>query len=61
MNEIEDIMFAMEQQFEESEADARQEFHSIRDEIKNKVKKTIGLHFSYDKEIDLDCLFSLPS
>jgi len=36
MNEIEDIMFAMEQQFEESEADARQEFHSIRDEIKNK-------------------------
>lgn len=37
MNEIEDIMFAMEQQFEESEADARQEFHSLRDEIKNKV------------------------
>jgi len=37
MNEIEDIMFAMEQHFEESEADARQEFHSLRDEIKNKV------------------------
>jgi len=36
MNEIEDIMFAMEQQFEEAEADARQEFHSLRDEIKNK-------------------------
>ena len=30
-------MFAMEQQFEEAEADARQEFHSLRDEIKNKV------------------------
>ena len=37
MNEIEDIMFAMEQQFEESEGEARQEFHSLRDEIKNKV------------------------
>lgn len=37
MNEIEDIMFAMEKNFEESEAEARQEFHSLRDEIKNKV------------------------
>ena len=37
MNEIEDIMFAMEQHFEESESEAKQEFHSLRDEIKNKV------------------------
>jgi hypothetical protein len=34
--EIMDIIFAMEQEFEESEAEARSEFTSLRDEIKNK-------------------------
>ena len=37
MDEIMDIIFAMEQEFEEAESEARQEFHSLRDEIKNKV------------------------
>ena len=36
MDEIMDIIFAMEQEFEESESEARQDFHSLRDEIKNK-------------------------
>jgi len=34
--EIMDIIFAMEQEFEEAETEARQEFTSLRDEIKNK-------------------------
>lgn len=34
--EIMDIIFAMEQEFEEAEAEARSEFTSLRDEIKNK-------------------------
>lgn len=37
MDEIMDIIFAMEQEFEEAETEAKQEFHSLRDEIKNKV------------------------
>ena len=36
-DEILDIMFAMEHEFEERENDAKQEFQSLRDEIKNKV------------------------
>ncbi|XP_065055423.1 dynein regulatory complex subunit 2-like [Rhopilema esculentum] len=35
-DEIMDIMFAMEHEFEERENDAKQEFQSLRDEIKNK-------------------------
>lgn len=37
MDEIMDIMFAMEHEFEEAESEARQDFHSLRDELKNKV------------------------
>ena len=36
-DEIMDIMFTMENEFEERQNDARQEFQSLRDEIKNKV------------------------
>ena len=36
-DEIMDVMFAMEQEFEERQSDAKQEFQSLRDEIKNKV------------------------
>lgn len=36
MDEIMDIMFAMEHEFEEAESEARQDFHSLRDELKNK-------------------------
>ena len=37
MSELTDIMFAMEQNFNEREGDAKSEFQSMRDEIKNKV------------------------
>ncbi|XP_002736497.1 dynein regulatory complex subunit 2-like [Saccoglossus kowalevskii] len=36
MNDLQDIMFAMDQNFSERENEARQEFQSLRDEIKNK-------------------------
>lgn len=39
MSELTDIMFAMEQNFNEREAEAKAEFQSMRDEIKNKVTK----------------------
>ena len=41
MNDIADILFAMEQNFQEKENEAKSEFQSMRDEIKNKV------HFLY--------------
>ena len=37
MNDIADILFAMEQNFQERESEAKSEFQSMRDEIKNKV------------------------
>jgi len=37
MNDIADILFAMEQNFQEKENEAKSEFHSLRDEIRNKV------------------------
>ena len=37
MHNIQDIMFAMEEEWNELENDARQDFQSLRDEIKNKV------------------------
>jgi hypothetical protein len=45
MNDIADILFAMEQNFQEREAEAKGEFQSMRDEIKNKVNmiESIGL------------------
>lgn len=36
MNDLQDILFAMEENANEREAEARQEFQSLRDEIKNK-------------------------
>ena len=41
MNDIADILFAMEQNFQERENDAKSEFQSMRDEIKNKVNLLI--------------------
>ena len=46
MNDIADILFAMEQNFQEKENEAKSEFQSMRDEIKNKV------HFLY-----IQCVF----
>lgn len=37
INELLDILFAMEQRYLEQENDAKTEFQSMRDEIKNKV------------------------
>ena len=37
MNDIADILFAMDQNFQERESEAKSEFQSMRDEIKNKV------------------------
>lgn len=41
MNDLQDIMFAMEQNFNERENEAKAEFQSMRDEIKNKVNITV--------------------
>ena len=38
MNDLQDILFAMEENAGEREGEARQEFQSLRDEIKNKVR-----------------------
>ena len=38
MNDIADILFAMDQNFQERENEAKSEFQSMRDEIKNKVR-----------------------
>ena len=51
--EIMDIIFAMEQEFEEAETEARQEFTSLRDEIKNKVGILVLLKWS--KSAPNDC------
>lgn len=37
MYDIQDIMFAMEEEWNELENEAKQDFQSLRDEIKNKV------------------------
>lgn len=37
MHDIQDIMFAMEEEWNELESEAKQDFQSLRDEIKNKV------------------------
>jgi hypothetical protein len=37
MHDIQDIMFAMEEEWNEQEMEAKQDFQSLRDEIKNKV------------------------
>ena len=40
MTDLQDIMFAMEQNVSERETDAKGEFQSMRDEIKNKARIT---------------------
>lgn len=37
MNEISDILFAMDQNFQEREREAKSDFQSLVDEIRNKV------------------------
>ena len=43
-NDIADILFAMEQNFQERENEAKSEFQSMRDEIKNKVGRVFGTY-----------------
>ena len=38
MNDLADIMFAMDQNFQDRENEAKSEYQSMRDEIKNKVR-----------------------
>jgi len=40
VHELQDIMYAMDQSFEDREIDARTEFQSLQDELKNKVKNS---------------------
>lgn len=47
MNDIADILFAMEENFQERENEARGEFQSLRDEIKNKVRNKCGKKSSF--------------
>ena len=37
MHELQDIIYAMDQNFTEQDAEAKAEFQSMRDELKNKV------------------------
>lgn len=43
MNELADIMFAMDQNFQDRENEAKSEYQSMRDEIKNKVRTKLVL------------------
>lgn len=53
MNDIADILFAMEQNFQEKENDAKAEFQSMRDEIKNKnLEDKHALRVSLEMKVD---------
>ena len=41
MRELQDIIYAMDQNFEEQDAEAKAEFQSQRDELKNKVQVSV--------------------
>lgn len=47
INDLADIMFAMDQNFQDRENDARSEYQSMRDEIKNKVCTYLHLLFHH--------------
>ncbi|KAK7505903.1 hypothetical protein BaRGS_00002625 [Batillaria attramentaria] len=53
MNDIADILFAMEQNFQERENDAKAEFQSMRDEIKNKnLEEKHALRVQLEMKVD---------
>ncbi|KAH3890956.1 dynein regulatory complex subunit 2-like [Dreissena polymorpha] len=53
MNDIADILFAMEQNFQEREAEAKSEFQSMRDEIKSKnLEEKHALHVALDHKVE---------
>ena len=60
ISDLQDIMFAMEQNFNERENDARSEFQSMRDEIKNKVKSKLLAEFLFTYPISF-CFYKVES
>ena len=67
VTDIQDIIFAMEQENQEQENEMKQEFQSYRDEIKNKVRfnDTVKI-FPYDSTLVFttlvhDLLESIPN
>lgn len=53
MNDIADILFAMEQNFQEKENEAKSEFQSMRDEIKNKnLEEKHALRVQLEAKLD---------
>ncbi|KAL5016348.1 hypothetical protein ScPMuIL_005937 [Solemya velum] len=53
MNDIADILFAMEQNFQERETDAKSDFQSMRDEIKNKnLEEKHALRVALETKVD---------
>jgi len=49
MHELQDIMYAMDQSYEDRDADARIEFQSQRDELKNKVTTSMPRLFCHQQ------------
>ncbi|KAL3856679.1 hypothetical protein ACJMK2_011406 [Sinanodonta woodiana] len=53
MNDIADILFAMDQNYQEKENDAKSEFQSMRDEIKNKnLEEKHALKVALEAKVD---------
>jgi len=53
MNDIADILFAMDQNFQERESEAKSEFQSMRDEIKNKnLEEKHALRVQLETKVD---------
>lgn len=44
MKDLHDILYAMELRFNERESEAQQEFQSLVDELKNKVRPIVIVH-----------------
>ena len=59
MHDIQDIMFAMEEEWNELENEAKQDFQSLRDEIKNKVMYYIYLTNKRQLLKDMLCSFCI--
>ncbi|XP_071946491.1 dynein regulatory complex subunit 2-like [Antedon mediterranea] len=53
MNDLQDILFAMEENANEREAEARQDFQSLRDEIKNKnLEEKHALRIQLESQVE---------
>lgn len=57
MKRLQDILFAMEHTFQERSQEARQEFHSARDEIKNRENEEVT-KLRMDLETSMDSLYN---